>query len=83
MTFAGSDAHVFPFMQKAGLQPTGQRIYMNEDKFPDAVPKKWPVIAGNPAHACVSIRPNLDDLLKGKLDYPLTRFLKSAPAGPT
>ena len=41
------------------------------------------MIAGNPAHACVSIRPNLDDLLKGKLDYPLTRFLKSAPAGPT
>jgi hypothetical protein len=83
MTFAGSDAYVFPYMQKAGLRPTGQRIYLNEKKYPGDVPKHWPVVAGNPAHACVSIRPDLDELLKGNLDHDLARFLGSAPGGPT
>jgi hypothetical protein len=83
MAFAGSNAHVFPYMEKAGLHPTGQRIYLNEAKYPGPVPQKWPVISGNPAHACVSIRPDLDKLLKGHLDVDLKQFLRSAPGGPT
>jgi hypothetical protein len=83
MTFAGSNAHVFPYMETAGLHPTGQRIYLNEAKFPGPVPKAWPMITGNPAHACVSIRPDLNELLKGDLDTDLKRFLRSAPGGPT
>jgi hypothetical protein len=70
-------------MQRAGLKPTGQRIYLNEKEFPGPVPNKWPPISGNPAHACVSIRPNLDLLLNHKLDRELTTFLRNAPAGPT
>jgi hypothetical protein len=83
MTFAGSNAHVFPFMQRAGLDPTGQRIYLNESKFPGPVPAEWPVIANNPAHACVSIRPDLDDVLNGSLDHALRHFMHTAPGGPT
>ena len=83
MTFAGANARVFSFMQAAHLKPTGQRIYLNEAKFPGPVPGSWPVISGSPAHACVSIRPDLDELLDGKLDGALKKFLHSAPGGPT
>jgi len=83
MTFAGSNAHVFPYMQQAGLNPTGQRIYLNQVTYPGKVPAAWPVIKDNPAHACVSIRPDLDELLKGDLDAALEHFLRSAPGGPT
>jgi hypothetical protein len=83
MTFAGSNAHVFPYMEKAGLHPTGQRIYLNESVYPGPVPKSWPAISGNPAHACVSIRPDLEELLHGHLDAPLKHFLDTAPGGPT
>lgn len=83
MTFAGSVAGVFPMMEKAGLKPTGQRIYLDEVKFPATeAPKQWPPITGNSAHAAVSIRPDLDLLLAGKLNKGLKAFLKSAPKGP-
>jgi len=41
------------------------------------------VISGKPARACVSIRPNLDDVLSHSLDTALKHFLASAPGGPT
>jgi hypothetical protein len=68
---------------KQHLNPTGQRIYKNEHTFPGAVPAKWPLITGSPAHACVSIRPDLKLLNAGKLNGALEDFLGSAPAGPT
>lgn len=108
MTFAGSNLLVFDYMEAAKLHPTGARIYLDEAKFPgykpgawpfpNSIPAAWPTIkdpdAGEPitAHACVSIRPDLELLLglipgQPSLDTALRAFLvgkkTGAPGGPT
>jgi hypothetical protein len=94
MAFAGCNSITFEKMLDAChvnpnvpcLNPTGYRYYLNELKFPGPVPAKWPTIPNVPdssAHAAVSIRPDLTELLKGNLDDALITFMQSAPAGPT
>jgi hypothetical protein len=104
MTFAGSNLQTFDFLRDAGLSPTGARIYFNEHgTLPGPLPAAWPTITdpdpGDPsdpgtpitAHACVSIRPDLELLLglipgKPNLDADLKNFLvgkHGAPGGHT
>ena len=94
MTFAGCNSITFQKMLNVChvnhkvpcLNPTGYRYYLNEVKFPGPVPTKWPVIPNVPvsaAHAAVSIRPDLELLLKGKLNKELIAFMQQAPPGPT
>jgi hypothetical protein len=82
MTFAGSNADVFAKLQEAKLNPTGRRYYFNASVRPGPIPRHWPNIDGNPARACVSIRPNLEEVIKGHLNGALTSFMRQAPRGP-
>ena len=82
MTFAGCNVSAFESMREAELNPTGKRIYVNSGNRPGPVPRHWPVIADN-GRACVSIRPDLQDVIKGDLDAALADFLQQAPSGPT
>jgi hypothetical protein len=83
MTFAGCNARAFAMMQDAKLHPTGQRFFFNAGTTPGPIPRHWPVIGGGSARACVSIRPNLHQVISGQLDGALANFLRQAPRGPT
>ena len=95
MAFAGSNQLQFANLQKATvdiggstkhLKPDGQRVYLNDGKFPNSV-FTWPKLSDSKARACVSIRPPLWELINPHR-YPglateLDNFLKAAPGGPT
>lgn len=70
----GSDATYFETIKLSVPQVSCRRV------FYDAVngwPKHWPLVEGTTA--VLSIRPNPDDLLAGRLDESLREFIASAP----
>jgi hypothetical protein len=92
LAFAGSNQDLYPTLQHTAvrignsdsfLAPNGQRVYLNDGTFPNAIPAAWPKLSDSSARACVSIRPRLDQLVNGELDGALKTFLTSAPGGAT
>lgn len=91
--FAGANLAAFTAMitksPEPPTPPTGARVYLDAVTFPNTkgyANVKWPDIAGihnSPAHALVSIRPEVEMLLGGKFDADLHAFMKNAPKGPS
>jgi hypothetical protein len=69
--------------------PTGVRIYLDEVTYPNTTgyaSDMWPDITteyDSPAHALVSIRPDIEMLIDGVFDAGLYAFMQEAPGGPT
>lgn len=75
----------------SGIPPTppaGVRWYLDAVNYPNTTGYSgvfWPNVTadyGSPAHALVSIRPDIERLLSGTFDADLIAFMQSAPAGP-
>ena len=91
--FAGANLAAFKAMltksPQPSVPPTGARVYLDAAAYPNVKGYKnvkWPDIAAtdsSPAHALVSIRPEVEMLLEGKFDAELHAFMKSAPQGHT
>ena len=95
--FAGADQSAFGPMLKGTNgspiltpPPTAIRWYIDTHDYPNknggyGGPKlSWPNISnvyGSPAHALVSIRPDIGQLNSGAFDAELSAFMKQAPAG--
>ena len=69
----GANSNWYADMQSAVPAATGRRVFYPEINF---IPETWPVITGSTA--VVSIRPNPDDLLAGRLDAAISQFVHSA-----
>jgi hypothetical protein len=89
--FAGASRTAFGDMlanRRPPTAPTGVRWYMDDVKYPNTTgyaDVSWPDITAlyhSPAHALVSIRPDIEMLIDGKFDAELYEFMRSAPAGP-
>ncbi len=90
--FAGANLAAFTAMLTKSPEPptppTGARVYLDAVTFPNVkgyANVKWPKITAihnSPAHALVSIRPEVEMLLAGKFDADLHTFMKNAPQGP-
>jgi hypothetical protein len=91
VAFAGSNQHFYAGLKQAvvdiggtsvHLAPTGVRVYLNDAKYPSSGPWDWKMVPDG-ARGCVSIRPQLWELINGHLDHNLRAFLMAAPKGPT
>jgi hypothetical protein len=89
--FAGANQDAFAAMLSSGIPatpPTGVRIYLDDVTYPNTTGYagvSWPNITGeydSPAHALVSIRPDIEMLNSGDFDAGLTAFMQGAPGGP-
>jgi hypothetical protein len=91
-SFAGANKQAFEAMltkaPKPHTPPTGVRWYLDAVHYPNVsgyAGEQWPDITADfksPAHAIVSIRPEVEMLINGKFDADLYAFMKSAPEGP-
>lgn len=91
MSFAGANAGAFSDMisgpSAPATPPTGIRVYLDQITYPNTKGYSgvtWPDITaeyGSPAHALVSIRPDIGMLNAGDFDADLYAFMQSAPAG--
>lgn len=72
----GSNASDFPAFQQAVPAAAMRRGYYPEE---NTWPKRWPV--NTTSAALISIRPNPNDLLRGKLDAQVKSLVESAPPG--
>jgi hypothetical protein len=89
--FAGANKTAFASMLDGTPKtpPTGVRWYLDEVTYPNTegyAKVRWPKITAtyhSPAHALVSIRPEVEMLINGAFDAQLYAFMQSAPEGPT
>jgi hypothetical protein len=88
--FAGANRDAFATMLSGTppTPPTGVRWYMDDTDYPNKTGYSnvsWPPITeeyDSPAHALVSIRPDIEMLNAGTFDASLYAFMLGAPAGP-
>jgi hypothetical protein len=89
-SFAGANKDAFATMLSGtpATPPTGVRWYLDAVNYPNTTGYAgvlWPDITadyGSPAHALVSIRPDIEMLNNGAFDAELIAFMQNAPAGP-
>jgi hypothetical protein len=89
-SFAGANQDAFATMLSGTppTPPTGVRWYMDEVTYPNKTgysDVSWPNITeeyDSPAHALVSIRPDIQMLNAGTFDASLYALMLGAPAGP-
>lgn len=77
----GSTASNYDDFQNAGINSDAVRVYLNTTSLEAGpVPAAWPTLPDG-VRACVSIRPDCQQVQAGTLDNDLTTFLMGAPSG--
>jgi len=66
--------------QSAGIPVSGERYYCEKDNVPDAWPAR-PTDPNGTVYMCVSIYPNVSNLLNGAYDSKLTNFMAGSISG--